>query len=62
MFVFVYLAGSGYSIKEQVFQALGSKPSPQERQEDRQINADLFALKDVIAPLNQAQLPFHLAH
>lgn len=62
-FVFVDLAGSEYFDQGTGFSTLGSKPTPQERQEGRQINADLFALKEVIRAraLKHARIPFRSA-
>lgn len=58
-FVFVDLAGSEY-YNEGKGTATGPNQTAQERQEGRQINADLFALKEVIRAraLNQARIPF----
>ncbi|KAI9929655.1 hypothetical protein ASPWEDRAFT_51819 [Aspergillus wentii DTO 134E9] len=53
--VFVDLAGSEYSD-----QNTGMKQTPQEKQEGRQINTDLLALKEVIRAraLNKTHIPF----
>jgi Kinesin motor domain len=58
--VFVDLAGSEYSDEGAISSSIGPNPTPQERQEGRQINADLFALKEVIhaRSLNRARIPF----
>lgn len=57
--VFVDLAGSEYQ-HEKGAQALTMKQTPQERQEGRQINTDLLALKEVIRAwsTNQSRIPF----
>lgn len=62
-FVFVDLAGSEYFDQGMGTSTLGPKPTAQERQEGRQINSDLFALKEVIRAraLNQARIPFRSA-
>ncbi|RYP62386.1 hypothetical protein DL771_009758 [Monosporascus sp. 5C6A] len=57
--VFVDLAGAEYH-NEKGAQAPIVKQTPQERQEGRQINADLLALKEVIRAwsTNQSRIPF----
>lgn len=57
--VFVDLAGAEYH-QEKGAQVQIPKQSPQERQEGRQINSDLLALKEVIRAWskNQARIPF----
>ncbi|KAK6539648.1 hypothetical protein TWF694_009854 [Orbilia ellipsospora] len=59
-FVFVDLAGSEYYDQKASSSAAGSKQTAEERQEGRQINSDLFALKEVIRAraLNQSRIPF----
>ncbi|KAK5053286.1 hypothetical protein LTR84_002260 [Exophiala bonariae] len=59
-FVFVDLAGSEYFDQGKGTSTLGPKPSPQERQEGRQINTDLFGLKEVLRARaeGQARIPF----
>lgn len=61
--VFVDLAGSEYYSEKATSSALGPKPTPQEKQEGRQINTDLLALKEVIRAraLNQARIPYRAA-
>ncbi|KAH8703693.1 P-loop containing nucleoside triphosphate hydrolase protein [Talaromyces proteolyticus] len=56
--VFVDLAGSEYSDDSRT--GPGPKQTPQEKQEGRQINSDLLALKEVIraTALNQTRIPF----
>ena len=58
--VFVDLAGSEYYTEKATSSALGPKPTPQERQEGRQINTDLLSLKEVIRAnaLGHARIPF----
>jgi hypothetical protein len=58
-FVFVDLAGSEYYDDSSTGHK-SNRQTPQERHESRQINADLFALKEVIraGALNQARIPF----
>ncbi|KAH8432464.1 kinesin family protein [Aspergillus melleus] len=55
--VFVDLAGSEYYDNKN---GIGSKQTSQEKQEGRQINTDLLALKEVVRAraLNQARIPF----
>lgn len=62
-FVFVDLAGSEYFDQGKGTSTLGPTPSPQERQEGRQINTDLFGLKEVLRAraLGQARIPFRSA-
>ncbi|KAK6361375.1 hypothetical protein TWF730_005108 [Orbilia blumenaviensis] len=59
-FIFVDLAGSEYYDQKASSSAAGSKQTAQEKQEGRQINSDLFALKEVIRARssNQARIPF----
>ncbi|KAF2798998.1 P-loop containing nucleoside triphosphate hydrolase protein [Melanomma pulvis-pyrius CBS 109.77] len=59
-FVFVDLAGSEYFVQGNDASVVGPKQTSQERQQGRQINADLFALKEVIraCALNHARIPF----
>ncbi|EWC46735.1 hypothetical protein DRE_03980 [Drechslerella stenobrocha 248] len=59
-FVFVDLAGSEYYDQKALSSAAASKQTAEERQEGRQINSDLFALKEVIRARssNQARIPF----
>jgi hypothetical protein len=60
-FVFVDLAGSEFFHEAGTSALRSQNPiSPQERQAARQINADLFALKEVIRAraLNQTRIPF----
>lgn len=59
-FVFVDLAGSEYFDQGKGTSTLGTSPSPQERQEGRQINTDLFGLKEVLRARasGQARIPF----
>ncbi|EPS44246.1 hypothetical protein H072_1745 [Dactylellina haptotyla CBS 200.50] len=59
-FVFVDLAGSEYYDQKSVSSAAATKQTAEERQEGRQINSDLFALKEVIRAraLHQARIPF----
>ncbi|KAK6503320.1 hypothetical protein TWF481_008343 [Arthrobotrys musiformis] len=59
-FVFVDLAGSEYYDQKSSTSAAGSKQTAEEKQEGRQINSDLFALKEVIRARssNQARIPF----
>ncbi|KAF3907687.1 Kinesin-4 [Arthrobotrys entomopaga] len=59
-FVFVDLAGSEYYDQKSSSSAAGSRQTAEERQEGRQINSDLFALKEVIRArsLNQSRIPF----
>lgn len=59
-FVFVDLAGSEYFDQGKGTSTLGPKPSAQERQEGRQINTDLFGLKEVLRARasGQARIPF----
>jgi hypothetical protein len=59
-FVFVDLAGSEYFDQANGKSVSGPKQTSQERQQGRQINTDLFALKEVIRAraLNQARVPF----
>lgn len=61
--VFVDLAGSEYYSEKATSSVLGPKPTPQEKQEGRQINTDLLALKEVIRAraLNQARIPYRSA-
>nr|KMM72699.1 kinesin family protein [Coccidioides posadasii RMSCC 3488] len=58
--VFVDLAGSEYYHEKATPSTFATKMTPQERQEGRQINTDLLALKEVIRAraLNQARIPF----
>ncbi|KAK6957277.1 hypothetical protein Daesc_000059 [Daldinia eschscholtzii] len=58
--VFVDLAGSEYQNDPRSSQALLPKQTPQERQEGRQINTDLLALKEVIRACasGQERIPF----
>ncbi|KAI1474578.1 kinesin family protein [Daldinia eschscholtzii] len=58
--VFVDLAGSEYQNDSRSSQALLPKQPPQERQEGRQINTDLLALKEVIRACasGQERIPF----
>lgn len=62
-FVFVDLAGSEYFDQGTGTSTLGPKPSPQERQEGRQINTDLFGLKEVLRAraLGLPRIPFRSA-
>ncbi|KAF3922049.1 Kinesin-1 [Dactylellina cionopaga] len=59
-FVFVDLAGSEYYDQKSASSAAASKQTAEDRQEGRQINSDLFALKEVIRArsLNQSRIPF----
>ncbi|EHY56356.1 hypothetical protein ABEF92_006994 [Exophiala dermatitidis] len=59
-FVFVDLAGSEFFDRADDAVRGGPKQTPQERQQGRQINSDLFALKEVIRAraLGQARIPF----
>ncbi|KAF3313288.1 hypothetical protein TWF173_006027 [Orbilia oligospora] len=59
-FVFVDLAGSEYYDQKSSASAAGSKQTAEEKQEGRQINSDLFALKEVIRARssNQTRIPF----
>ncbi|PVH94497.1 kinesin family member 2/24 [Periconia macrospinosa] len=59
-FVFVDLAGSEYFDQGAGISGGTTKQTSQERQQGRQINTDLFALKEVIRARasNQARLPF----
>ncbi|KAK6536789.1 hypothetical protein TWF281_001003 [Arthrobotrys megalospora] len=59
-FVFVDLAGSEYYDQKSSTSAAGSKQTAEEKQEGRQINSDLFALKEVIRARssNQTRIPF----
>ncbi|KAL2401715.1 hypothetical protein ABEF93_008030 [Exophiala dermatitidis] len=59
-FVFVDLAGSEFFDRADYVVGGGPKQTPQERQQGRQINSDLFALKEVIRAraLGQAHIPF----
>lgn len=59
-FVFVDLAGSEYFDQGTATSAVRPKQTPQEQRQGRQINTDLFALKEVIRAraLNQARIPF----
>ncbi|KAJ6261084.1 Kinesin-4 [Drechslerella dactyloides] len=59
-FVFVDLAGSEYYDQKASSSAAASKQTAEERQEGRQINSDLFALKEVIRARSsgQARIPF----
>ncbi|KAL2432886.1 hypothetical protein ABEF95_003840 [Exophiala dermatitidis] len=59
-FVFVDLAGSEFFDRADDVVRGGPKQTPQERQQGRQINSDLFALKEVIRAraLGQARIPF----
>ncbi|KAF2278688.1 kinesin motor domain-containing protein [Westerdykella ornata] len=59
-FVFVDLAGSEYLDRGTAALPTGPKQTPQERQQGRQINTDLFTLKEVIRARasNQARTPF----
>ncbi|KAF3936706.1 Kinesin-4 [Dactylella cylindrospora] len=59
-FVFVDLAGSEYYDQKSTSSAAASKQTAEEKQEGRQINSDLFALKEVIRArsLNQSRIPF----
>ncbi|KAF2182880.1 kinesin motor domain-containing protein [Zopfia rhizophila CBS 207.26] len=59
-FVFVDLAGSEYFDQGTDASAVGQKQTSQERQQGRQINADLFSLKEVIRAraLNSSRIPF----
>ncbi|KMP07574.1 kinesin family protein [Coccidioides immitis H538.4] len=58
--IFVDLAGSEYYHEKATPSTFATKMTPQERQEGRQINTDLLALKEVIRAraLNQARIPF----
>lgn len=58
--VFVDLAGAEYQQDKGASSQLLPKQMPQERQEGRQINADLLALKEVIraCATNQSRIPF----
>lgn len=58
--VFVDLAGSEYLNQGSASPASLLKQTPQERQEGRQINGDLFALKEVIRAraLNENRVPY----
>ncbi|KEF55191.1 uncharacterized protein A1O9_08845 [Exophiala aquamarina CBS 119918] len=62
-FVFVDLAGSEYFEQGTGTSTLGPSPSPQERQEGRQINTDLFGLKEVLRAraLGLPRIPFRSA-
>ncbi|PGH05505.1 hypothetical protein AJ80_08326 [Polytolypa hystricis UAMH7299] len=62
-FVFVDLAGSEYFDEKGTSAVFGPKPTAQERQEARQINSDLLAIKEVIRAraLKQARVPFRSA-
>lgn len=62
-FVFVDLAGSEYQHEKGAAQPQIAKQTPQERQEGRQINTDLLALKEVIRACssNQTRIPFRLS-
>lgn len=59
-FVFVDLAGSEYFDRGNDVSVVGPKQTTQERQQGRQINTDLFALKEVIRARasGQARIPF----
>lgn len=59
-FVFVDLAGSEYFNEGTSASTVRPKQTPQEQRQGRQINTDLFALKEVIRAraLNQARIPF----
>lgn len=59
-FVFVDLAGSEYFDQGTATSAARPKQTLQEQRQGRQINTDLFALKEVIRAkaLNQARIPF----
>ncbi|KAK2756435.1 hypothetical protein FQN54_005327 [Arachnomyces sp. PD_36] len=61
--VFVDLAGSEYFSEKITSSAHGPKQTPQEKQEGRQINTDLLALKEVIRAraLHQARIPYRSA-
>ncbi|EEP82332.1 conserved hypothetical protein [Uncinocarpus reesii 1704] len=58
--VFVDLAGSEYYHGKATSSSFAAKMTPQERQEGRQINTDLLALKEVIRAraLNHTRIPF----
>ncbi|EXJ68480.1 uncharacterized protein A1O5_08273 [Cladophialophora psammophila CBS 110553] len=60
-FVFVDLAGSEYF--DAAAGAVGRNITPQDRQEGRQINSDLFALKEVIRAraVKQTRIPYRSA-
>ncbi|KAF7913093.1 uncharacterized protein EAE98_011644 [Botrytis deweyae] len=53
--IFVNLAGAKYQIRD-----IDDEQTPQERQEGRQINTELLALKEVISAWSagQARIPF----
>ena len=59
-FVFVDLAGSEYFDQGTATSGVRPKQTPQEQRQGRQINTDLFALKEVIRAraLNKARIPF----
>ncbi|KAF2113049.1 kinesin family member 2/24 [Lophiotrema nucula] len=59
-FVFVDLAGSEYFDQGTAAPAARPKQTPQEQRQGRQINTDLFALKEVVRARasNQARIPF----
>ncbi|OCK73954.1 kinesin family protein [Lepidopterella palustris CBS 459.81] len=59
-FVFVDLAGSDHFDQGNGTSVVGPKQTSQERLQGRQINTDLFALKEVVRAraLNQARIPF----
>lgn len=59
-FVFVDLAGSEYFDQGTATSSVRPKQTPQEQKQGRQINTDLFALKEVIRAKasNQVRIPF----